>query len=530
MKQKSTRSLVLAFFILALVVTVVAAFFFPHLTNFWKVSLGVTGFLFVVFLFQERRSISGSFADRNKRFGLNALFTSVVFFLIVLFLNLIAKEYDWKKDLTKNQGNSLSEQSKKVVKELADEITIKAFLDSGTKPQYAEFLNRYIYETKKLKVEYFSIDRDPQYTRENKIKPGGGFILEGKNRTARIDNLTGPDDAKLEEKFTNAIIEVTKGTKRTIYFLTGHGEHTPSNSEQEGYSQIKETLSEGRYNVQELVLIQTGKVPEDADVLIMAGPKAEIMPNEYKLMEEYLAKGGKLLLLLESDSPASIRSFASKYGVDVNLKKTIYEANPLQQIVNSPLVPVVVQYDATHDITKPLPQGQVTFYPVAVPLDKSKTPPEGMKITKLFSTSPNSFEVDFPLGKNVKIDKDTKRGPFHLALAVSNEKDDEPPKDPTAPKEKENKAKSMRLVVVGDSDFPANGAVKFYLNGDMFQNMLSWLSHEEDLISIRPKATDNRNFELTEARQRVIGAFSIFLLPVIFLSTAIWTSISRRKR
>ena len=57
-----------------------------------------------------------------------------------------------------------------------------------------------------------------------------------------MDNIFGPDDPKLEEKLTNAIIQVVKGEKKKIYFLSGHGEHLLADTGREGLSQMKEAL------------------------------------------------------------------------------------------------------------------------------------------------------------------------------------------------------------------------------------------------------------------------------------------------
>ena len=44
------------------------------------------------------------------------------------------------------------------------------------------------------------------------------------------------------------------------------------------------------------VLAQVRAIPDDASVVVIAGPKSDLFPNEVDLLKGYLAKGGKLYL------------------------------------------------------------------------------------------------------------------------------------------------------------------------------------------------------------------------------------------
>ena len=59
--------------------------------------------------------------------------------------------------------------------------------------------------------------------------------------------------------------------------------------------------------------------------------------------------------------------------------------------------------------------------------------------------------------------------------------------------------------------------------------MASWLGSEEDLISIRPKAPEDRRIILTQSQQSMLRLVSVFVLPGIVLVAGIvvWT---RRRR
>ncbi|MGA7853494.1 MAG: hypothetical protein WCA15_09225, partial [Candidatus Acidiferrales bacterium] len=84
--------------------------------------------------------------------------------------------------------------------------------------------------------------------------------------------------------------------------------------------------------------------------------------------------------------------------------------------------------------------------------------------------------------------------------------------------------KEARLVVIGNSQFAANPAIGQVRNADLFFNTIDWLTQDEALISIRPKAPTNRRVTLTEAQEMALHWVDLALLPglVIFSGILIW--------
>jgi ABC-type uncharacterized transport system involved in gliding motility auxiliary subunit len=237
-------------------------------------------------------------------------------------------------------------------------------------------------------------------------------------------------------------------------------------------------------------------------------------------MEGFLKAGGKMLFMVEPTSPKSVRDFLLKFGADWKPQKVVLETNSLQQLAGgNPLTPIVTSYDRNHEITRE--SKQLTLFPISTPVEKAAKIPEGETITSLFSSSAKSLETDLQ-GDRVKVNQATDRkGPLSLALAISG---------PVKKKEESEKTLEFRLVVVGDSDFASNQARQFGMNADLFQNILSWLAQEEDLIAIRPKNAGESQFDITEQRSRVINLASIIIAPLVMFVSGIWVWISRRRR
>lgn len=525
--------------VLGLFVSGTTWFLLPHQPLIWQISGGIGLTALAAYFFVEREFYKHVLSRRTTQYGLNSILMSLIAVGVVAMANVIASKYDIKKDLTKNKLHTLSDQSLKVVKGLQSPVVLKAFVKPNDVADFEKIFDKYTYYSDKLKAEFIDVDKDPLVVERYKIKSPGTVIIESESRTSRVENLWGPDDPKLEEKLTNAIIQVAKGEKRKIYFLTGHGERLTSDTGREGYSEIKEVLENGRYNTQELVLLDKDKIPDDAEIIICPGPKSDFMDHEIKILETWVRKGGKFLLMLEPNSSPTLQALVTKFGVNWKPKKTVLETNPLQQLAGgNPLAPIVASYTAGHEITQDAKQ--ISLFPIATPVEKAAKIPEDLKVESLFSTSTRSLEVELQ-GDKVKVDQATgRKGPLSLAIATSGkvktpkaetklDQKDEAKKDEKQPEE-EKKEPEFRVVVVGDSDFAANGVKRFGINADLFQNILSWLAKEEDLISVRPRPADTSEFEITEERFRVIYYASVLVMPPLMFLSAIAVWLFRKRK
>ena len=85
--------------------------------------------------------------------------------------------------------------------------------------------------------------------------------------------------------------------------------------------------------------------------------------------------------------------------------------------------------------------------------------------------------------------------------------------------------KEARVVVIGDSDFANNAFLRHQRNGDLFLNAVSWLAEDEDLISVRPKNSENRSVQMTPAHSRTLWWVTMVALPgaALGLGLLVWS-------
>ncbi len=292
-------------------------------------------------------------------------------------------------------------------------------------------------------------------------------------------------------------------------------------------------LGRDNFKTDKLALAQVGEVPADASVVVAAGPKVDFLPGEIDALKTYLAKGGKLMLLLDPpdalNAPplTNLVALAHDWAIDVG-DAIIVDISGMGRLLGTDeTVPVAVSYPS-HPIVQDM--NLLTAFPLARPV----TPVTGGVNTRFaqsfVETSPKSWaETDLKTmltGGKIAFDekKGDKRGPISIAAAVSAPAETQAPGD----KKADTAKPESRVVVFGDSDFVANFALGIRGNGDLFMNAANWVSQQENLISIRPKEADDRRVTMTASQQMRVLILALFILPLAILGGGVLSWWRRR--
>jgi ABC-type uncharacterized transport system involved in gliding motility auxiliary subunit len=287
--------------------------------------------------------------------------------------------------------------------------------------------------------------------------------------------------------------------------------------------------------VEKLALAVQADVPADADVVVIAGPQVDYLPQEVAALERYLDKGGKILALVDPPDTAeappltTLLGLLQKWGFGVGGDIVLDLVG--QATVGSPEVPVVAAYPP-HPIVDTL--NVITAFPATQSVVVSTT---GTRTPQAFlETSRQSFaKKDMTVlrqGGQVSIDeaKGDKPGPVTIGAALSADAPNAPapaPPDATSPPAAPPPAKQTRLVVIGDSDFASNGSLGFGGNRDLFMNAVNWLAGAESLISMRPRDPEDRRITLPP-NGRPIATLVATAIPLLCFAAGILTWWRRR--
>jgi ABC-type uncharacterized transport system involved in gliding motility auxiliary subunit len=439
-------------------------------------------------------------ARQTKFAGYVATYVLIVLIAVVV-INLLANRYDKSYDGTANKRYSLSDQTKKIARELNQDATIRYFAQATNFGQAKDLLDQYGALSSKIHVEYVDPDKSPDVAREAGIKDYGAAVVQIGEKKEEAKSVT-------EEGITGAFIRVLKGRTRTVCFVSGSGEHQIEDSDRNGYSRFKDLLGKDEYESKSINLLQKAEIPGDCTVLVVGGPTSDYQQTEVDATRKYVEEGGSALVMLDapikvgratSDNDALAKQLES-WGVVVN-KDLILDLNPVGQLMGlGPQITLVTTYDS-HEIVDPL-KGTATGFPFSRSLE-IKSGDKGT-VAKLFSSSDGSVATaNLSVSQIDPNDPKNKKGPFAIAAAG------------TYNTGKENV--QGRFVVLGSSFWVANSFISFNGNGDLALNTMNWLSSDEDLISIRPKEQDDRKITMTQSQFSWVRITSQFLLPLIVI-------------
>jgi len=447
------------------------------------------------------------------------LYSSNLLLMIVLVLGiLVLVNYFFSKnhhrfDFTEARLHSLSHQSVTVLEGLKEDIQVKCFFREGNfnRGKMENLMQIYAYHSNKIKYEFIDPDKNPGLVKRYEIAEDGTTILESKEKDGRFTVVN-------EEEITNAIIKISREQKKVIYFLEGHGEGSIEDSEDRGYSLAKNELEKQGYEIKKLSLALEDNFPEDIALLIIPGPKKDLLPNELDTIRSHLHLGGRVFFLIDPETAPGMKTYLQEFGIKLEDDLVIDTVSRL--LGGDYFMPVVNEYES-HVITKNF--RYATFFPYARSVEVSEDLPEGITAEILAKSSGNSWSERQLTEQEVKFDKEKdKAGPISLAVVATIKS----LQGEEIPVEKEKAV--GRLAVFGDSDFFSNSYYHLSGNGNFFLNTANWLTEETDLISIQPKTQFPRTIQLSPSQGKLIFFVSVILLPLIVLITGVFIWTRRR--
>lgn len=488
----------------------------------------VGGFaLVVVHLVLRWEDVTRSVGRRQLRYGTNTAVLVLLVLGILGALNWVANRRSIKKDLTKNQRYSLSDQTRKVVQGLKDEVRL-VYFQRGSEMQGAgvDRVKDYGALSPNLKVEFVDPMVKPTRARELGVQQVPTVVVERGDKRERITSDS-------EQELTNAILKVTREGKRVVCFVEGEGEKDLDDSGDSGFSGVKAALTRDQYETKKVLLARDRTVPADCTVLVVAGPQTDLLPAVSEAIQAYVKGAGKALFLsdpeLKEKRPtydALLRAFNIEPGQNIVVDISGYG----QLFGAGELTPIAVQYPP-HELTRNF--RVMTAYHEARSMKAGQSGPEGVFAQDVVQTSEQSWaESDLGLKPPVQADEKDTRGPISLAAAATVRVEEPPSPSPSpapsaapsaspsaspSPEEAKAPPREGRVVAFGDSDFASNALLGFQGNRDMFLNVIAWLAQDSDMIAIRPREPDDQRLVLTEAQRQNVFILALLLVPGLFI-------------
>ncbi len=533
----------------------------------------VTGLLLLVIGITSGGYATGQFwTQRSTQAGTNALVSVFSVILILGLINFIAARYDSRIDLTEGQLLTLSPASQEVVASLESPTEVLLF-SPVPNPSDEQLLENYRRYNSDFTYRYVDPNADPQLARQVGVTTVGEVFLRSGERTVLVQSVN-PQETLTERQLTNKLAQLSQGEVAVAYFLQGHDEYTIDGS-QAGFFEAASRLQEQNYTVAPLNLANTGTVPPDADVVIIARPQTDFFENEIIAIQNYLNAGGSLLLLIDPQDDVGLQDLLDEWGVTISNTIVIDTSGGGQLVGLGPAAPLVQTY-GDHPITEAFGSGR-SFFPVVQPLEIKDV--ANVEDVPLLFTDPNSYAQPLTEGE-IAVEPDQEpEGPFAIGVALSRpavdsveganlsgtetpedaeiaeadtpetaENSDALPsaeaviedslsedeilgetEDATGEAQLEAQLTESRMVVIGNSSFATDGLFSQQLNGDVFLNSVDWLSKiDNPVLSVRPKEVTNRRIEMTLSQQIFLTLLALVIFPLLGIIGAGTLWVKRR--
>jgi ABC-type uncharacterized transport system len=522
-------------------------------TDAWKVFvalLAIIGGLAVMFVGlqvvrgDERKAVG----IRRAVYGFNAFLTGFLLLAVLIVANvIITLKFPSVIDTTKGGVYSISDRSKQILKELDKPTKVYLIMDNEdvVYPDVQSLLLICQQQNPKLIVENVSQMQSnrvrelartfPQITEQT----AGMLVVYGDEKSenasfVRARDLMSQDSDPMggggakrkflgEVKLMNELSFLIGGKdKPVVYFTQGSGEMDVNDrTKPMGMGFISDKLQRRNFDVKPLKLDPlNATIPEDAKIIVIAGPKQTLPPNVVDALKAYLDKGGKLLALFDisegnrtdKEMPATgLEGVLSTYGVDVTKERV--QTFPVRGLDLSSTDETFVMIDPAAESTPlaaPFKDMQMQFFGCrvvrAMPNPAGQTPYRAIPLLTTLDRLPVWAESDLQangvrtaqaMATDKKLaEQRLAKEPLPIAVIVTESTRALPGAAPNPEKPK--------LAVYGDATFVSNAlggrsGEAYSVMFDLFAGTLDWLRERPTNIGIEPRMA--ATYELTPDAQ-----------------------------
>jgi len=442
--------------------------------------------------------------DRKFRLKLSAQNWLFVVLLVALagLVSYVAREYKQEWDVSLNARNTLSQPTIAMLAQLDGPVNITSFATAQEELRKVvrDFLAPYQRLKPDITLSFIDPREQPKLAQAAGVTVNGEMVVEFGKRSENIATLT-------EQAFSNVLMRLARGAERMVMSLDGHGERVIDGKANHDLGLFGRQLEAKGFATGPLNLSLLTEVPADLKVLIIAGPKVDLLPPEVKRIKDWIDQGGNLLWLIDQEPLHGLQPIADIFGLVLNPGIVV---DPTAQLINaSPTMAVATGY-GNHPITRNFTLNTILPFARSIAVDGSRD----WRETPLIEVAPCGWLEMSPIGDSVTFDKGTDvQGPITVGIALERTLNDRP----------------QRVVVVGSGHFLANQYVALVGNMDLGINMINWLAGDENLINIQPRATLDASLTLSRRSMMFIIYGFLVLMPIGFLATGgvIWW---RRRR
>ena len=476
------------------------------------------------------------FRDKWFKKTISTIILSALLICIFLLINIIVIKIDATPlDFTKEKRYSLSEESKRIAREVKQNVNMY-FFGYEDDSEYVRLAKQYENENSKIKVQVVSFISNPDLATTFGVSVNDTIIAFQSNQRNKLlyetdlityDLSTYEQIDISEQKFTNALIDVTITTKPQIYFLTGNEELTVDSNG------LLNTMSLNIINevndVKSLDLLTTD-LPDDCDVMVIANPTQDFTEIETAKILSYIRNGGNILWLQNpyiflgnnvrsSDFP-NVNRVLDEYGIRFS-DSVVCESDSSYMLAGQPdcIMPILNYNDIVKDLYT---DGKIVMTDAGKINFKSDEELQALNVStdNFITTTDKAYYNTETTGALIK-DANDEVGSFVLGSVLTKKIDDNT---------------NSRLVAISSAYFVSDIELKLSNtlvkpvalrnNKDIITNTIAFLSNKDDSVRIRKNTNLVTFLQVSDKEDKVVRLI-IFGLPLIIIVVGVLMIVIR---
>ncbi|MDN5751684.1 MAG: GldG family protein [Nitrosospira sp.] len=436
----------------------------------------------------------------------NGMFVALLISIVGL-LGYLAWDNRVQWDVSQNERHSLSQASVALLKKIDGPVDITVYATAqdaelgDIRKIISGFLSRYERAKADLTVTFVDPARQPELARDAGVHVNGEMVVAFKGRR---EHLTIFD----EQALTSLLMRLARSGDKRVMTLAGHGERKLDGAAGHDLGEFGKQLTAKGFKIATLNLAVDHDVPANASALVIASPQTDLPEGEVDKLLAYIARGGNLLWLIDQESLRGLQPLAEKLELTLTPGVVV---DPQAQQLKLPITFALGANYGQHPVTDNF--DYITMFPFARQITINEN--EAWRSISLVEAAQDGWVETGKLDSAIAFDQmyDVS-GPVSIAAALSRTLQD----------------REQRIAIIGSANFLANTYLGNGNNLDFGINLVNWLTGDENLIAIQPRATVDSSLILSESTLIMIAGGFLIVLPLVFLASGATIWWRRRRR
>jgi len=474
--------------------------------------------------------------NRKFKYGTLATIFTIIFIVAIVLVNVLlgymTDRFVWEFDMTRERLFEISEETKEVIDDMEQDVTITVLADETVFRDSEEILSN-IYEILqryealgggKISVRYVNPNMNPRIFDEyNELGDLGSnyLIVESDLRKTymaptslynmQVDDSSGITyfiGLRAEQKLTSALLFVTQDSVNTACWVRGHGEDYSMDA-------LDGILTKMNFDTQVIILAQE-EIPEECTLLIISSPDTDYSMEEIEKIDAFLQNGGNAIVSLTAETSTALSNlnlYFEEWGIRYRPE---FILDYHQSISNMPFY-VVPNIAVLDNVTENLnTRNYFAMIPACMPIDLTGTAADYHNVKALMTSSAYSFTKDLTeITYGYDQAEDDPTGPFNMCVIseyVTSDKN-------------LNYTRSDVLFCSAGLIYDSVLEASNFLNGQFIEVLLDYMTEYSDGIVIPDKDFESTVLSILTWQSNVVLWVVVIGLPLVILAVGavIWT-------